>query len=92
MFTKLIVMDLKVAFLSFSPEHSLHQCKFFYRKYLQFPSYGLFGASLVAQKVKNVLVMQETQVQSLGWEDTVVKEMAIHTVFLPGEFRKQRSL
>ena len=26
-------------------------------------------ASLVAQMVKNLLVMQETQVQSLSWED-----------------------
>ena len=28
----------------------------------------LLGASLVAQMVKNLLAMQETWVQSLGWE------------------------
>ena len=33
-------------------------------------------ASLVAQLVKNLLVKQETRVQSLGWEDALEKEMA----------------
>ena len=28
---------------------------------------------------KNLLVMQETQVQSLGWEDPLEKEMSIHS-------------
>ena len=27
------------------------------------------GASLVAQTINNLLAMQETRVQSLGWED-----------------------
>ena len=36
--------------------------------------------------------MQESQVQSLGREDTLEKEMTIHSVFLPGEFHGQRSL
>ena len=34
--------------------------------------------SLVAQVVKCLLVMQETRVQSLGWEDPLEKEMATH--------------
>ena len=34
-----------------------------------------YGASLVAQKVKILPAMQETQVQSLGWEDPLEKEM-----------------
>ena len=38
------------------------------------PSY--FWASQLAQKVKNLSVMQETLVQSLGWEDPLEKEMA----------------
>ena len=38
--------------------------------------------SLVAQLVKNLPAMQETQVRSLGWEDTLVKEMAIHSSIL----------
>ena len=34
----------------------------------------------MAQTVKNLPAMQETQVQSLGWEDPLVKEMAIWTL------------
>ena len=30
----------------------------------------LLGASLMAQMVKNLLAMQETWAQSLGWEDS----------------------
>ena len=37
-------------------------------------------ASLVAQVVRICLPMQETQVQSLGWEDSLVKEMATHSI------------
>ena len=36
-------------------------------------------ASLVAQMVKSLPAVQETRVQSLGWEDPVKKEMAIHS-------------
>ena len=36
------------------------------------------GASLVAQTVKRLPVMQETQVRSLGGEDPLEKEMTIH--------------
>ena len=38
--------------------------------------------SLVAQRVKNPPAMQETWVQSLGWEDTLEKGMAIHSSIL----------
>ena len=41
-------------------------------------------ASLVAQTVKRLPTMQETQVQSLGQEDTLEKEMAIHSSILAG--------
>ena len=34
-------------------------------------------ASLVAQMVKNPTAMQETQVQSLGWDNPLKKGMAI---------------
>ena len=44
-------------------------------------------ASLVAQMVKNLPAVQETQVQSLGREDPLEKEMA-----MTGEFHGQRSL
>ena len=40
------------------------------------------GGSLVAQLVKNLPAMQETWVQSLGWEDLLEKGMAIHSSFL----------
>ena len=33
----------------------------------------------MAQTVKNLPEMQETQVQSLGWEDPLEKEMASHS-------------
>ena len=39
-------------------------------------------ASLVAQVVKNPPVMQETWVQSLGWEDPLEKETATHSSIL----------
>ena len=34
------------------------------------------GASLVAQSLKRLPAMRETWVQSLGWEDSLEKEMA----------------
>ena len=37
-----------------------------------------YQVSLVAQMVKNLPTMQETRVQSLGWEDSLEKEMATH--------------
>ena len=42
--------------------------------------------------LKNLPVMQETLVQSLGQEDPLEKEMVTTPVFLPGEFHGQRSL
>ena len=35
--------------------------------------------SLMAQTVKCLSTMRETRVQSLGWEDPLEKEMAIHS-------------
>ena len=43
---------------------------------------NVFGASLVAQSVKNLPAVQETQVRSLGWEDPLEKEMATHSSIL----------
>ena len=40
------------------------------------------GASLVAQTVKNPPTMQDTRVQSLGWEDPLEKAMAPHSSIL----------
>ena len=50
------------------------------------------GAPLVSQTVKNLPAMQETWVQSLGWEDPLEKEMATYSSILPGESHGQRSL
>ena len=40
------------------------------------------GTSLVAQMVKCLPAMWETQVRSLGWEDLLEKEMATHSSIL----------
>ena len=42
-------------------------------------SYTFYWASLVAQRLKHLPEMQETQVQSLGREDPLEKEMATHS-------------
>ena len=42
----------------------------------------MFGASPVAQAVKNLPAMQETWVQSLGWENPLKEGMAIHSSIL----------
>jgi len=39
-------------------------------------------ACLVAQMVKNLSAIQETQVQPLGWEDPLEKEMTTHSSVL----------
>ena len=40
---------------------------------------SVFKASLVAQMVRHLPAMWETQVRSLGWEDPLEKEMATHS-------------
>ena len=50
-------------------------------------------ASLVAQTVKNLPAMQETWVQSLGWEDPLEEGMAIYSSILTWRIpMDQRSL
>ena len=46
------------------------------------PYYPSFGASLVAQRIKRLPAMQETQAWSLGWEDPLEKETATHSSIL----------
>jgi len=59
-----------------------------------------FWASLVAQTVKNLPAVRETQVQSLDWEDPLEKGMAVHSSILawripwteePGRLQSMRS-
>ena len=38
-----------------------------------------YWASLAAQTVQRLPAVQETRVQSLGWEDALEKEMATHS-------------
>ena len=48
----------------------------------RFSNINISVASLVAQTVKRLSAMQETWVQSLGWEDPLEKEMAAHSSIL----------
>ena len=45
-------------------------------------AYQPYGASLVAQMVKNLPAMQETRIQSLGGEDPLEEEMTTHSSIL----------
>ena len=57
--------------------------------------YAKARASPMAQQVKNLPAMQDTQetwVQSLGQDVSLEKKMATTPVFLPGEFHGQKSL
>ena len=49
------------------------------------PELGFSGGSVV----KNLPARQELQIQSLGQEDPLEKEMQSTSVFLPGEFHGQ---
>ena len=47
----------------------------------------LYRASLVAYLVKGLPAVRETQVQSLGQEDPLEKEMATHSSILAGKIQ-----
>ena len=49
-------------------------------------------ASLVAQAVKKLRVMQETQIRSLGQEDPLEKEIATHSSILAREIPRTEEL
>ena len=46
----------------------------------------------MAQTVKNLLAIQETQIRSLGWEDPLEDGLATHSSILAQESHGQRSL
>ena len=48
--------------------------------------------SLEAQAIKNLPTMWETQVQSLGWDDPLEKEMATHSRILAWKILWMKSL
>ena len=65
------------------PGSDTSQKGFFKQHWQRLKQVGLFSlASLVAQLIKNPPVMLETWVRSLGWEDTLEKEMATHSSIL----------
>ena len=57
-----------------------------------FPFPCIKWASLVAQTVKNLPALQETWVQSLGWEQSLEEGMATHSTILTWNPQVQRSL
>ena len=72
------------------PHFCLYICAYFMSRIAFFSMINFMRASLVAQKVKCLPAMRETQVRSLGREDPLEKEMATWKwqptpVFLPGE-------
>ena len=52
----------------------------------------LKGSFLAGSVVKNLPAMQETQAQSLGWDDPLKKEIAPHSSILPEKSYGQRGL
>ena len=46
----------------------------------------------MAQRVKRLSTMRETQLRSLGWEDPLEKEMAIHSGTIAWKSHGQRIL
>ena len=52
------------------------------RTLLLVPVHQQGGASLVAQMVKSLPAVEETQFRSLGWEDPLEKEVAAHSSIL----------
>ena len=76
--------------------NTLNHTKLLVQIYTYTGSFGMSlsiqWASLVAQMVKNLSAMYETQVRSLGQEDPLEKGMVLALVFLPvQEFHVQRS-
>ena len=60
--------------------------------YLYLKMYTVLGASLVAQMVKNLPVVQKTLLRSWVRKIPWRREWQSTSVFLPGEFCGQRSL
>ena len=52
---------------------------------------GRVNSSLMAQRVKRLPAMQEIQVQFLGWEDPLEKEMTTHAGTLAWKFHGRKS-
>ena len=59
---------------------------------LDFGESLMFMASLVAQRLKPLPPVQETQIRSLGQEDSLEKEMATHSSILAWRIPRMGSL
>ena len=53
---------------------------------------GIIRASMVALMIKNLLLVQKTQVRSLGQKDPLKKEMPTHSSILAWKSHGQRIL
>ena len=84
--------------MSISPHTIISVCGFSLLISLSFATtthnyYGfMVWASLVAQRLKRLPAMWKTQVQSLGREDSLEKEMATHSSILAWKIHGQKSL
>ena len=76
-------------FLFFTIHLSIYHC---YKLMNPTLEWFLIRSSLVAQTVKHLSTMRETWVRSLGWEDSLEKEMATHSVLVPWKSYGWRSL
>ena len=81
---------ITLVFITLVPTVRKMFIKLFSFVFLFINNYAYFGGSLVAQMVKSLPAVQETHVQSLGWEDPLGRQPT--PVFLPGEFHGWRSL
>ena len=73
-----------VALHTFKKEYHFSKERSYIFLYLQLfcKSEIIFGASLVAERLKHLPAMRETWVRSLDWEDPLEKEMATHSSIL----------
>ena len=76
----------------YSPLWPLHSQRIIFSFSLIFRKLKERDIPTVAQMVKNLPAMQETWVQSLGWEDPWRREWLFIPVLLPGEVHGLRSL
>ena len=76
-FKKFSNFILLLVVVQFSQHHSLKRLSF--PHYILLPPYYFSAFWLRLQTVKHLFTMWETQVQSLDWEDSLEKEMAIHS-------------
>ena len=71
-----------VEIFALGPSPGIKEAKEKYPSVLELHSTLVRRASLVAQMMKSLPVMWETWARSLGWEDVLKKEMAIHSSIL----------